>query len=253
VSWNDLSEPPANALLLAWEDGAGADPVRRALFLLRAGRPDIAEEEWANASIGERDRALLRLRELWFGRELQTVTRCPRCGERLESAFQTSDLDRGSRVDPVPSRVPTLGIEQQGYEIRFRLPTSADLSSFLAVDPAQRTPLLLLQRCVTGVRREGCPMAVDELPDKLVDAVAEQMERSDPAVLTQVELTCPACNDRWQSLFDIAAHLWGDLDDWAHHLLDEVHRLATAYGWTEAEILQMRASRRRQYLLRIQE
>jgi uncharacterized protein (UPF0212 family) len=253
VSCNDLNELTANALLLAWEDGARADPVRRALLLLRAGRPDVAEEEWVNASIGERDRALLRLRERWFGNELQTVTRCPRCGERLESAFPTSYLDHGSRVDPVPTRAPMLGMEEHGYEIRFRLPTSADLSCYLAVDPAQRTPLILLQRCVASVRHEGCTMAVDELPDELIDALADQIERSDPAVLTQVELACPACNDRWQALFDIAAHLWGDVDDWAHHLLDEVHRLAKAYGWSEAEILRMHAVRRHQYLLRVQE
>jgi hypothetical protein len=223
--------------------------MRRALLLLRAGRPEIAMDEWANASIGERDRGLLRLRERWFGRELQTVTRCPSCSESLESAFLSTDLDSG--LDPVPMRSPTLGIEERGYEVRFRLPTSVDLSSFLSVDPARRTPLLLLQHCVTEARREGCAMSVEELPDQLIDAVAEQMERSDPPVLTQVETTCPNCSHRWRCLFDIAAHFWGDVDEWAHRLLDDVHRLATAYGWSEEEILEMRAGRRRQYLQRL--
>jgi uncharacterized protein (UPF0212 family) len=253
VSSNDLSEPPAKALMLAWEEGTRADPVRRALLLLRAGRPEIALDEWANTSIGERDRGLLRLRESWFGRELQTVTRCPGCGERLESAFLTTDLDCGSLTDPVPTQALALGIEERGYEIRFRLPTSVDLSSFLSEEPARRTPLLLLQRCVTGVQHEGCPVGVAELPEQIVDAVAQQMERSDPAVLTQIEMNCPACGDRWQSLFDIAAHLWGDVDDWAQRLLDDVHRLAMAYGWSEAEILEIRTERRRQYLQRISE
>jgi hypothetical protein len=48
--------------------------------------------------------------------------------------------------------------------------------------------------------------------------------------------------------FDIVSHLWTELDAWARRMLREVHALAATYGWSEAEILRMSATRRRAYL-----
>ena len=42
--------------------------------------------------------------------------------------------------------------------------------------------------------------------------------------------------------------VWSDLTDWVGRTLTEVHQLARAYGWSEAEILAMSGWRRRWYL-----
>jgi hypothetical protein len=49
-------------------------------------------------------------------------------------------------------------------------------------------------------------------------------------------------------MFDIVPYLWTEINAWAMRLLREIHSLATAYGWREADILAMSAVRRHWYL-----
>jgi hypothetical protein len=63
-----------------------------------------------------------------------------------------------------------------------------------------------------------------------------------------LDFACPSCGHEWQSLFDIAAFFWAEIAAQARRLLREVHQLASAYGWREADILAMSARRRRAYL-----
>lgn len=48
--------------------------------------------------------------------------------------------------------------------------------------------------------------------------------------------------------FDPAAYVWAEVENSAARLLRDVHLLAAAYGWTEAAILGMSATRRAAYL-----
>jgi hypothetical protein len=61
-------------------------------------------------------------------------------------------------------------------------------------------------------------------------------------------MDCPACGHQWRALFDVAAFLWREIDAWAKRSLNEVHALASAYGWSQRDILSMSASRRRRYV-----
>jgi hypothetical protein len=61
-------------------------------------------------------------------------------------------------------------------------------------------------------------------------------------------LHCPLCSHSWQALFDIASFFWTEISAHARRLLREVDALARAYGWSEAEILGLSASRRQAYL-----
>jgi hypothetical protein len=61
-------------------------------------------------------------------------------------------------------------------------------------------------------------------------------------------LTCAACGHRWSALFDIVAFFWTELCVRAERLLVEVHTMARAYGWREADILAMSEARRHCYL-----
>ena len=47
------------------------------------------------------------------------------------------------------------------------------------------------------------------------------------------------------------AFLWDEVDVRARRLLDEVHALAGAYGWSEQRILALSEARRRAYLDRV--
>ena len=48
--------------------------------------------------------------------------------------------------------------------------------------------------------------------------------------------------------FDIATVLWTELAGLARSLIEEVDALASAYGWSEREILALSGRRRRAYL-----
>jgi hypothetical protein len=63
-----------------------------------------------------------------------------------------------------------------------------------------------------------------------------------------LDFTCPGCNYQWQSLFDITAFFWQEIAAFVKRLLREVHTLAKAYGWREADILAMSHQRRQFYL-----
>lgn len=112
------------ALLTVWENGVSQAPVERALALLAAACPECSADQWARASIGQRDARLMRLQDELFGSRLETVVTCPRCGERLDVGFSTQDL--GAETSPTwPDHGSRL--EVQGYQVDYRLPTSLDL------------------------------------------------------------------------------------------------------------------------------
>ena len=74
------------------------------------------------------------------------------------------------------------------------------------------------------------------------------MADADPQAQIKLALVCPGCSYAWHALFDVAAFLWSEVHAWAKRILYEVHTLARAYGWREADILAMSARRRQIYL-----
>jgi hypothetical protein len=148
---------------------------------------------------------------------------------------------------PTPADEPA-PLEDGGIALLWRLPTSDDLLAVLdTADAADR----LLERCVREARRGDVVLTAAELPEPLVERLQQEMARLDPGVDLRIALACPDCGHRFERRFDIAAHLWTALDDWAERTLDEVHCLAGAYGWGEAEILALSAARRQQYIDRV--
>lgn len=239
-------------LLLAWERGLDQSPSWRALALLGAYSPDIASAKLAALPIGARDARLLRLRESLFGHSIAAVSRCPECGEKLDVAFNVEDvlhlpLEAIDRVIDDPD-IQAHHLNADGYDIAYRLPTSADLIAVSLLPDDSAPQQTLLQRCVIGVQQSGVPTTIDVLPDTVITALSDDMANADPHAQIELALSCPACDHAWRSLFDIAAFLWSEVHAWAQHILHEVHILARAYGWREPDILAMSARRRRIYL-----
>jgi hypothetical protein len=86
------------------------------------------------------------------------------------------------------------------------------------------------------------------LPAEVVSGIAESMAQADPLADIQLKIDCPSCRHRWRAAFDIVSFLWTEIEAWAGRMLSEVHTLARAYGWREAEILALSATRRQFYL-----
>lgn len=218
----------AQQLLQAWERGLGQSPTRRALALLDAAEPGQAP---AQLTIGARDAALLRLRAQLFGDDIAALAHCPACRAPLDIAFRTADVSVAHTPVPGPHR-----LQVDGIDIGYRLPTSDDLLAVAQRDDAAEA---LLLRCVE---------ADAPLSPAAVAALTQAIAAADPQACIELALQCPDCGHGWNALFDIVTFLWSEVSALAHRLLRDVHMLARAYGWSEAEILGMSAQRRQCYL-----
>lgn len=231
---------PAAELLTIWERGAGQPPYLQALLLLGAALHDTDSADVQALTIGQRDGHLLTLREWTFGTEITSLVTCPACDESVELHFYTDDI----RVPPADSTPPDM-VEMDGYRVQFRLPNSADL---IAAAENARDVQALLRRCLIDITHDGEPVTVDALPEDVIACVAQQMADADPQADVRLETICPGCDNRFNAAFDIVSFFWAEIDAWARRTLRTVHRLARAYGWREADILAMSATRRELYL-----
>jgi len=235
-------------MLDAWEKGLGRPPVERPLPLLSAFTGE-GTEALSLLSIGRRDAALLALRESVFGPRLVCVASCPACGERLELTLEVRELLVGQQTEQT-EQPSTISLETGGYEVSFRLPTTSDIAQ-LAISQdkdVEWARQMLLARCVQSATLGGAEVGVLNLPSNVLEAIAERMGVEDPQGDLQLSMRCPACAHGWQEAFDIGHFIWGELNAWATRTLGEVHRLARAYGWREADILSMSPLRRQMYL-----
>ncbi|HZD11184.1 MAG TPA: phage baseplate protein [Candidatus Binatia bacterium] len=231
----------AAELLAVWEKGLAAPAAERALLLLAAAYPDEAPQDLAQLSVGQRDGRLLALRATQFGEQLDCMVPCPGCGEQLELSFDIASI----RTAPPPKQRRTIRLRRKGYDVRFRLPNSLDL---LALEPGDEAQMTLLQRCLRSANLQGESISPGDLPDTIIRAIVARMAQADPQAEIQVALSCPACEHEWLSLFDIVSYLWSEINTWAMRLLQDIHQLAMAYGWREADILALSPWRRRIYL-----
>lgn len=235
----------ADQILRIWEMGQRQHPIDRALILLAFAYPNQAIANLASLTIGQRDGMLLALREATFGKRLDCFAHCPECGEELEFALETDQLRLS---DPTQLLDSDYTFAADGFIGKFRLPNSFDLAAIAGDRDLEVAKASLLERCVLQVSCDGHEISQQELPPQIVAQLAAQMAETDPQAEILFDLSCPACQYAWQILFDIVSFFWAELSAQAKRLLLEVHQLARHYGWHEAEILAMSATRRNLYL-----
>jgi hypothetical protein len=223
-------------MLSLWEQGRTRHPIDRALLLFAAACPDLPPDQLADLPLGQRNAALLRLRQSTFGPEMHAYVDCPGCRERMELTL---------RVDmflPPESDAHRDGeLEIPGF--RFRLPTSRDLSALLDHANVNSAAACLLEHCCVA-RPDHDSASLHELIEK----VEAGLEALDPRANIELSLVCAVCAHAWTALFDIAAILWDEVEARARALLATVHTLARAYGWGEREVLALSEPRRAFYL-----
>ena len=80
---------------------------------------------------------------------------------------------------------------------------------------------------------------------------ARALEDADPALEVMFEIACAECGASTSARLDPFAFFWSALRARARTLVDEIARLASAFGWTEDECLALGPVRRGLYLERI--
>jgi rubredoxin len=224
--------PLTSAQLLAlWEHGSTRHPLDRALLLFAQAVPELPAEHLADRPLGECHAALMRLRWHSFGSRMLLWLDCPACGERME-------------FELLPEQLPAMQTPPESVEVagqRYRCPTSRDLARVVGMTDSEQAAQQLLMDCA----EDGA--AAGEHREQIEAAI----EQADPWADLSLSFQCPACGCEDAASFDVAGYLWEEVDVSARQLLNEVHLLAQAYGWSEAQILALSATRRGAYLARV--
>jgi len=176
---------------------------------------------------------LLSLRGLVFGDHVRTDLRCTNdcCGERVDIDFRLRDYladYRASAVIGDPWRT------MDGVAGRFRLPTAGDLAEAMdAADPARE----LARRCIEGAPGRSAERRIER-----------ELARQAPSLSRVLAAACPHCGAEISVFFDVTRFVISELRNQAAYLYGDVHQLASRYRWSEAEILNLPAQRRAQYV-----
>ncbi|MBD2729689.1 phage baseplate protein [Nostoc sp. FACHB-892] len=235
----------ASELLNIWEWGRNQPSWSRAIKLLATACPETSIDMLTQLSLGQRDAMLLTLREWTFGSQLVSQVTCPSCGEVLELNFDVADMRVASlSLEPIEKYC----LEIADCEVSFRLPNSLDMIAITEHKQPEISQEILLERCILEAVRGGEYLPFQQLPSHVSNAIIAQMAQVDPQANVPIDISCSLCNHQWQSLFDIVAFFWAEINTWGFRVLREVHTLAAAYGWREADVLAMSPRRRQLYL-----
>lgn len=238
--------PTVHDLLEAWERGLTCSGVQRGVVLLEALLPQHSRKELLALSLRDRDDELLDAHRRLFGQRLTCLVTCPSCGVDLEFDLPVNDL----LVTSDDVEAAGVDIEVGGWVVRGRPLTVGDVLDAADAPDADAARTLLLSRCVVSAAgpAEGGTPTIAELPADVVAALTVELERGNPTGALDIEQTCPECGHVWTTPFDTVSYLWEEVDAWAHRTLREIHGLASAYGWSESDIVAMSARRRALYL-----
>lgn len=233
-------------LLSLWEEGLGNSPLLFSLTLLCETYPGINPSGALLLSIGKRDSLLLKLRRRIFGTHFSGLSDCPLCNEHGEWEFhfdtfglsETLNLEEDEEYE----------FKQEGYRITFRLPNTNDLVVGLDEKATGDSYRSILSRCILNISHKRKSKGFEELPDRIINGLSEQMNMNDAIADIRISLTCPQCAHQYEVVFDIISYLWKEVNVWASHLIHEIGVLAFNFGWSEAQILNLSPVKRQMYL-----
>jgi len=230
--------PSERELLLLWEQGRFRHPIDRALLLGAWARPDLDPESLAQMPLGLLNVELLQLRASLFGSRLELQLSCERCRELLEIPVDIKTL-----LEQAAARGGSEQVSWEGFS--FRQPSSRDLALVVDELDAAAAAVRLLEACCTEKPADADgAMAAPALLAK-VDSL---LEDGDPLADPRLTAVCPACGGEVDAGIDPAGLLWQEVQAWARAVFWQIHLLASAYGWTEDEVLALSPARRRVYL-----
>ncbi|MBC8730274.1 hypothetical protein [Paraburkholderia sp. UCT2] len=236
----------AQNLLLAWERGsspAHLPALHRALSMLEVACPEHSRAALAALGMSARDRLLLQMRAMSFGARLDCRFDCPQCSAALEFAASTEALQ-----PPCANPSDTVF---GAYRLSLREASSEDLCVAARETDGSEALRVLIERCVQVENEQGHLEPPSTWPVELRQHAGAYLETLHASAAIVLQFDCPACGRHDAQTFDAASFVWREVVHHAQRLLDDVHALAWAYGWSEAAVLRMHRRRRQAYLERV--
>jgi hypothetical protein len=201
-------------------------------------RMSFAEDpvaDFADWALGRRNRAIADLRGRCFGPRMRAETKCPHCGEAIEFALDVAALV--AEAGPAAETVSIAGAD-------YHLPTSRILAQAAGEPDVEAAAVLLCESCRVGGEARA-------LTAEQIDEVGEALACADPLAEIAFDFECPACGADFREALEIAGFFWREIEVEARRLMIDVHTLASAYGWREADVLALSPARRAFYVERV--
>lgn len=206
-------------------------------LLVDAPGAAIATGDAAELAVADRDRVLAAIYVRAFGSRITADLPCAQCGVKFELELE---LDAVAGELAAQTTRADAGWYRVGDGPRFRLPTATDELA-IADLPAGDREAAIQVRCLDDGGGAGAPGPLG------TDQLSAEMERCAPLLDIELEARCPSCGHADELGFDVQSYLLQAIVDESARRAVEIHRLATAYGWSMTEILALPRRRRRTF------
>lgn len=195
--------------------------------------------------IGNRIECLLLLAAGGSDAALDLVFKCKDCGEELELELTINEL---SELQRSADEVETVGVRVKGRRLEFRKPTGADQENWSQTvfqDERDAAKGMICSLAITSA-------APKSIKPEFFDAIEDAFDEADPLVNFGCSVTCDECGKQNEFAVDLVETALDLLNRAQYRLMYSVHKLATHYHWSEAEIFAVPYWRRQEYLKMIE-
>lgn len=237
---------PISGVRAAWRASTGHDdiaaadsPAGFAAALALVNRcvvdADGSRVDGAALPVGDLDLLIVAWRRDRLGDSLVAEGSCAQCAAAVDVRFSLAEYAGHNR----PRAPRGVSVREDGWwelprhGIGVRVPSVADvLAASSAPDPRAE----LVARCARGT-----------LSPSAVRAAERAMESLGPTLRAVVTGTCPECGAAVVLDVDTRELCLTEMRFLAASVYDDVHLIATCYGWTQDAILDLPSVRRRRY------
>ncbi|MDK2745503.1 MAG: hypothetical protein NDI90_21585 [Nitrospira sp. BO4] len=192
-------------------------------------------------SIGKRIECLLLLAAGGWDKALSLVFKCQGCGEELELELTFEEL---SEVQREADKIETIGVDLEGRRIEFRKPTGRDQEVWARTvfpDEQNAAASMISSLAVT-------PDFQTALGTASVSEIERMFDDADPLVNFSCRVSCGECDRLNGYRVDLMETALAMLSRMQTQLIHAIHRMASHYHWSEADVLAVPEWRRQQYL-----
>ncbi len=242
-----LVRAPTGTEDMLLQEASALDSVLAMILIGRLVQPeDGSMSDWGELPATDIEALLLLLRFVTLGDLVSTTMVCSasaQCGAKIDVSFRVHEY-LSSQTVRAPKGVDAAAAQGwfslAGKEVKFRLPTAADL---LSLERGPASYPALLARCIQ-------PASISARLRRRVESAMEAMA---PRLSRTMVGTCPECKAAIRFYFDVRSFVLGELRNHAGTVYQDVHLLAFHYKWPERQILELPSARRMHYVQMLRE
>jgi hypothetical protein len=200
-------------------------------------------------TVSERLQGLLAIANASTGASTAAVAVCSNadCREQVELQLELSSF-----ADEEPTNKFDW-LSPEGEKISCRLPTGQDQLAWqnhaqAEPDAQDNDESWLAKRLIEHTAKQPTPV---QLPDTWIDSLGIALNTADPLTALDIDVSCPFCHQSLRVDVDLEQLLIEGLRLQQRRLIEQIHRLASSYHWSETDIASLPGWRRERYLARV--